>query len=325
MKKGKDLSRAERLEMGILLNKRYSLRSIARVIGRSPNTISYEIRVNSANGVYEPIRAHAKARLRKRMRKLEWSKIAASTNLGCWVVAKLKAHWNPDEIAGYLKRRQPTGEYVSKTAIYEWLRTARGERYCVYLYSKRKRVKKRGPKTKRGLIPQRVSIDQRFLGAAHRSRYGHWEADTIVGRRGTIGGLKTAVERRSRLVLAQKVRSMRPVEHAVVLATMLRPLKVTSVTFDNGIENRDHGELLVPTFFCDPYSSWQKGANENANKMLRRYFPKRTDFRLVTQTKIDRVVAIINSKPRKILGYRSAWEVARAAGIIRSESVLTLG
>jgi len=118
---------------------------------------------------------------------------------------------------------------------------------------------------------------------------------------------------------------LRPREHAEIERLMLNDVKVVSVTRDNGLENRDHETVDWPSFFCDPYSSWPKGGVENANKMLRRYFPKGTDFRHITQQKIDRVVAIINNKPRKILGYRSALEVARGAGIIKNEGVLTLG
>ena len=165
-----------------------------------------------------------------------------------------------------------------------------------------------------------------MAGANHRSRYGHFEADTIVGKKGTSGGLKTSYERKSRLVLARKVGSMKPGEHAAVEGRMFAAVYgLKSVTRDNGFENRQYEKVGVASFFCDPYSSWQKGGVENANKMLRRYFPKGTDFRTVTQQKIDRVVAIINNKPRKILGYRSALEVARGAGMIKSESVLTLG
>ena len=323
MQSRENLSRAERCEIKILLAKRYSLRSIAQALSRSPNTVSYEIRQNRTLGVYDPLKAQAKARLRKRMRKLNWSKIEQTPSLERLVIAKLARHWNPDEIAGWLKRT--SGPYVSKTAIYEWLRTARGERYCVHLYSQRKRVKKRKPKTKRVLIPNRVDIAHRFAGANNRTRYGHSEVDAIVGRRGTPGGLKTAVERKSRLVAARKVASMRPAEHAAVETQLFRPLALKSLTRDNGIENRDHEQVPIPSFFCRPYASWQKGSVEHANKMLRRYFPRGTDFRTVSQVEVDRAVLLINEKPRKILGYRCALEVARAGGIIKSESVLTLG
>lgn len=319
-----DLTRAERLEIGILLEKGYKQRPIARVLGRSPNTVSYEIRTNSTLGVYDPRKADAKARVRKHYRKLEWSKINENPALMQFVVEKLEAHWNPDEIAGYLKRTKEA-PYVSKTAIYEWLRTSRGERYCEHLYSKRKRVKKRKPKTKKVLIPNRVGIACRSVGADNRTRGGHWERDTVVGRKGTAGGLATAQERKVRLVTAQKVESMRPVEHLEADRMMFEDMKTLSVSRDNGIENREHEELGIPSFFCDPYSSWQKGGIENANKMLRRYFPKGTDFSDVSQTEVDRAVQLINEKPRRILGYRSSLAEAMRLSIIKKSSVLIQG
>jgi transposase, IS30 family len=319
-----DLVRAERLEIGILLEKKYSLRAIARALGRGHNTISYEIRMNSTLGIYDPRKADAKARVRKRYRKLEWSKINKSPTLMTFVVEKLEAHWNPDEIAGYLKRTKEA-PYVSKTAIYEWLRTSRGERYCEQLYSRRKRVKKRKPKAKRVVIPNRVGIAERSVGADHRTRGGHWERDTVLGRKGTPGGVATAQERRVRFITAQKVGSMRPVEHLAADRTLFEEVKTLSVTRDNGIENREHEALGIPSFFCTPYSSWQKGGIENANKMLRRYFPKGTDFSEVSQDEVDRAVQLINEKPRRILGYRSSLEEAVRLGIIKKSSVLIQG
>lgn len=324
MKKHKDLTRAERLEIGILREKGYSQRSIGRSLGRSPNTISYEIRENSVEGVYDPLKADAKARLRKRMRKLEWSKIEHFPLTKKIVIEKLKAGWNPDEIAGFLKRTKDD-RYVSKTAIYEWLRTSRGERYCKYLYSKRKHVKKRRMKVERTLIPNRVGIERRSEGVKNRTRYGHWERDSVVSRKGCTGGMATHQERKSRLVVAVKVASMRPLEHARATQGVYEDTKMLSTTTDNGIENRDHESWGMPTFFCDPYSSWQKGGIENANKMLRHYFPKGTDFSTVTQIQIDAACSIINDKPRKILGYWSSKEVATKARLFKNTSVLTLG
>lgn len=330
MKKAKDLSRAERLEIGILLGKRYSLRAIARVLCRSPNTASYEVRHNRTKGIYDPLKAHAKARLRKRMRRLEFSKIEEYPALKRFVIERLAAHWNPDEVAGFLKRRRREYPwYVSKTAIYEWLRTSRGERYCTHLSSKRKWVKRRKDvKTGRVMIPNRVDISRRPAGAAHRTRFGHHERDTLLGKRGTRVHVKTGVERKSRLIQALKVRGMRPAVHADAERRMGERVYTTSVTRDNGLENKEHETVGVPSFFCRAYASWQKGSVENANKMVRRYFPKGTDFRFVTEQELDQVVSVINAKPRKILGYRSAFEVARAAGIItniKSESVLIQG
>lgn len=277
-----------------------------------------------AFGVYDPRKADAKARVRKHYRKLEWSKINENPALMTFVVRKLEAHWNPDEIAGYLKRTKEAS-YVSKTAIYEWLRTSRGERYCEHLYSKRKRVKKQKPKTKLVLIPNRVGIAHRSAGADNRTRGGHWERDTVMGRKGTPGGVATAQERKARLMTAQKVESMRPIEHLMADRMMFESMKMLSVSRDNGIENREHEALGIPSFFCNPYSSWQKGGIENANKMLRRYFPKGTDFSEVTQSEVDRAVLLINEKPRRILGYRSSLAEAMRLGIIKTSSVLIQG
>src|SRR3989344_3668064 len=135
-----DLTRAERLEIEILLEKGYSRRAIARALERGHNTVSYEIRTNSVGGRYSALKAHAKTRVRKRYRKFQHSKLNTDLDLQRVVIKKLEWHWNPDEVSGWLKRVKKHG-YVSKTAIYDWLRTARGERYCEHLYSKRKRAK----------------------------------------------------------------------------------------------------------------------------------------------------------------------------------------
>jgi IS30 family transposase len=258
------------------------------------------------------------------MRRLQYSKIEEYPALKSFVIEKLIARWNPDEIAGYMKRKH-LHPHASKTAIYDWLRTSRGERYCIYLYSKRKRVKKRRPKTKKVIIPNRVGIERRYDGANNRTRYGHWERDTVVSRKGCAGGIAPHQERKSRFLVGRKVWSMSPVEHAAATIFVERSMVMKSATADNGIENRHHELWGTTTFFCDPYSSWQKGGVENANKMLRAFFPKGTDFSRVSQDVIDRVCAIINNKPRKILGYRSALEVALKAKLFKNTSVLIQG
>ena len=160
MKKATKIKKAERDEIFILLSKRYSIRNIAKVLGRSPNTVSYEIRNNSVNGTYDPEKADKKARVSLRNRRFQWRKINKDKKLRKYIVAGLKQDWNPDEISGRMKEEKKPF-YTSKTAIYEWLRTARGNRYCEYLYSERYYKKKRVKKTERVMIPNRVSIDMR--------------------------------------------------------------------------------------------------------------------------------------------------------------------
>lgn len=315
MKKREKLILSERLEIEILLGKGYSYRKIAKALGRSPNTISYEVGVNGGILGYNALRADQYARTRKKDTRHEWSKIEHNPELRAYIIAGLEKHWNPDEIAGRMRiEGQPF--YASKTAIYEWLRSIYGQKYCQYLYSRRYSKKKRSKKTERVMIPNRIGLEQRFLGATNRTRYGHWERDTIVSRKGCSGGISVGLERKARLVVAEKVINMSVGEHNAAAEKQKQRYKTLSMTYDNGIENRGHQELEIPTFFCEAYSSWQKGGVEHANKMIRHYFPKGTNFREVSQRKIDQVVSIINSKPRKILGYRTALEVATRAGVL---------
>ena len=317
MTKKPKLKLVDRLEIKILLEKGYSLRAIARSMDRGHNTISYEIEVNGGVFGYNPQNAHQYAQTRKKDSKLQWKKIEENPPLKAFIVEKLELHWNPDEIAGYMRRKKMK-MFVSKNSIYRWLYSPRGQPYCHLLYSQRYHKKKRVKKTERVMIPDRIGIEARFLGANNRTRYGHWEDDTIVSRKGCSGGLSVSCERKARLVVATKVTSMSTAEHMDAIQKCVKKYKTLSITFDNGIENKQHESLGVPTFFCEPYSSWQKGGVENANKMIRRYFPKCTNFRTVSQKKVDEVVFLINNKPRKILGYKTALEVSRASGIINS-------
>lgn len=315
MAKKPKLSLSEREEIEILLGKGYSERAIGRVLHRGHNTVSYEIRENGGVLKYNAQNAHQYAQTARKDTRREWSKIEHNVEMKAYIIQGLEKHWNPDEISGRMKKEKKPW-YASKTAIYEWLQSAYGQQYCVHLYSGRYHKKKHEKKTERVMIPERIGIAERFRGADNRTRYGHWEGDTIVSRKGCSGGLSTGSERKSRLVTATKVTSMSTTEHMEVIQKQMKLYKTLSITFDNGIENKQHKSLDVPTFFCEPYSSWQKGGVENANKMLRYFFPKGTNFRMVSQKKVDEAVSFINNKPRKILGYKTALEVAGACGMI---------
>lgn len=320
MAKKPKLKLVDRLEIKILLTKGYSMRAIARSMCRSPNTISYEVEVNGGILGYNPNNADIYARTRKKDTRREWSKIEHNTEMKIYIIKCLEKHWNPNEISGRMKREKKPW-YASKTAIYDWLQSVYGQRYCVHLYSGRYHKKKQGKRTERVMIPERIGIEERGLGANNRTRYGHWEYDTIVSRRGCGGGLSVGIERKGRLVVATVVKSMSTNEHMDAVGHQMNLYKTQSITFDNGIENRQHQCLGVSTFFCEPYSSWQKGGIENANKMIRRYFPKGTNFRTISQKKVDEAVLVINNKPRRSLGYMTALEVSRARGIIKKLSV----
>jgi len=316
MQKREKIKKAERLEIALLRHRGYGVRESGRVLDRSPGSISEELSRNRTEHGYDPLAADRQARSRRRDAKFQGMKIEGDPDLRAQVIAKLEAHWNPDEIAGAMRRKH-TAFYVSKTAIYDWLRSAYGQRYCPLLYSRRFRKKPRAPKPARVMIPDRVSIDARFKGATNRTRFGHWEGDTLVSAKRTRSTAAASVlyERKAKLVLARRIENLKPDAHTAALTEMLENKKALSLTQDNGIENTKHRALGIATFFCDPYSSWQKGGVEHANKMIRRYLPKGTDLATVSQVYLDQIIAIINGKPRRSLGYRTAIEVATAGGV----------
>ena len=316
----KDLSKVERLELAILHKKGYSLRAIAKALERSPNTISYEIKHNSVSGVYNPHKAHTKSSVRKKGRRFQYSKIEKDPRLKDILITKLQEYWNPREIAGWLHMHHP--EYgVSTATIYTWLRTSRGDRYCDLLYSERHYRKKHTKKTKRVLIPNRVGIEERPESVSNRSLYGHYESDTILTCRGGRGAILVLQERQGRRVYLWKLENMKPAPCARHLREARTSLGIQSITFDNGVENTCHESIGVSTYFCDPYSSWQKGGIENVNKMIRRYVPKGTDLAMISQADLDFIADRINKKPREILGFKSSqqWDSEARASIERLE------
>lgn len=318
MKKKKKLGKEERLEIEILKGRGYGVREIARVLKRSPNTISRELKLNKVNGEYDAIKASHKAYVRKKYSRFEWKKINEDLELKVFIIECLKKHWNPTEISGYMKRKK-LPFCVSKNSIYRWLYSTQGIPYCKYLYSKRYTKKQRVKKDKRVMIPNRVGIERRLRSANNRKHYGHLEADTVVsGKRGR-GALLVAADRKSRYVEIRKLESLKPQETSGVLKDIIQKRKIKSITFDNGIENRYHQELGIPTYFCDPYSSWQKGSVENVNKMIRRYIPKGTNISKVSERYIQYIQETINRKPRAILGFRSAYDIMLEKGLIKSE------
>lgn len=320
--KFKGLSDAERSEISILKTRGCGVREIARALGRSPNTVSYELKQNSVDGTYDPLKAKQKSRVARRSRRYQQHKIERNIALRKYVVAGLESGWNPDEISGAMKQtKQPF--YVGKTVIYDWLYSSYGQPYCQYLPSAHYKPKKHPAKTtQRVMIPDRVSVGMRPTGAANRTRYGHWEGDTVVSGKRTGGKAALAVcqERKTRFIGAVLIPNLKPESFAAAAASLLVGKKALSLTLDNGIENKQHAAITTATgaktFFCDPYSSWQKGGVENANKLLRRYLPKGCNLDHFDQEFVDAVVDRLNNKPRKILGYKSALQCAVEKGII---------
>jgi transposase, IS30 family len=321
------LTQKERDRIQNMLDEEVSPAQIGRIIGRDKSTVCREIKRNKRQRgdipvtnkhLYQATSADHKSYVRRKYAQYQGKHIEDTTDLRRYIIKGLKQHWNPDEISGAMRKTdQPF--YASKTAIYAWLYSARGQRYCQYLYSERCHPKPRTPKTERVMIPDRVSIDERPSEATDRSVHGHHEGDTMVSgkKTGSKAGIAVDVERKARYASARTIPNLKPPTfNKAMRSIQSRLTRVLSRTYDNGIENREHAKLGIKSYFCYPYSSWQKGSVENINKMIRRYFPKGMDLGLVTERQLQRVIRIINNKPRKILGYKSALQVMQEGGLL---------
>lgn len=322
------LNQAKRDRLQAMLDSGLRQNKIAGILKVDPATVSREISRNrkrirrkggAAPGRYEAETAGHKALVRREKSKYQCMKIEKDADLAAYITGKLKQYWNPDEISGRM-RNDNRSFYASKSSIYKWLRSSYGQRYCVYLYSRRYTARRqRKNKSKRTLIPDRIGLGLRPLGATNRTRYGHYEGDTMVSAKETRSkaALSVTYERKARYIDARKIKNMKPESHNRALKVMLQNKKALSLTQDNGIENTRHQELNLPTYFCDPYSSWQKGGVENAVKMIRRFIPKGSDINDYSDEYVNMVVTVLNGKPRKSLGFRTPYEVMRKNNLLK--------
>lgn len=315
------LQQQDRDRIDALFNNGIKQKEIAKILGIDKSTISREIKRNrrkirkpggTVNGRYEATVAQHKAYMKRKYAKYQGKKINENKELKEYIKDKLERYWSPDEISGRMKKDKELF-YASKTAIYEWLYTSYSQNLCSFLYSKRYIAKKRKPKTKKSLIPNRKGLELRPAGANNKTRFGHYEGDTVVSGKKT--GSKTALavlyERKGKFANFKKIDNLKPKSFNQAVKKMTDDKKVRSLTMDNGIENIKHEELNLATFFCDPYSSWQKGGVENVIKMSRRFFIKSSDLSQYSDGYIMWVESILNNKPRKSLGYKTALEVMR--------------
>lgn len=294
-----------------------SVRDMAKKLGRFASSISRELKRNNFEGKYY-VAIHAQVKAGERKSKVNsHPKIASTKWLERYIRLKLQAGWSPEQIAGRLKKESGKRVICHET-IYSYIYQEDNQKENLREYLARHHKKRRkwsGRRVHRGQIVRRVSIHDRPEVINRRKRFGHWEDDTVEGK-GHQDGLHTTVERVSRFYLARKVFRIASEETISVQKQIFSKLPASSrlsVTHDNGRENHLHYQLTddlgIKTYFADPYSSWQRGSNENANGILRRYFPKGTDFSRISQSEINEVIWEINSKPRKCLGYNTAEEV----------------
>lgn len=310
------LSLAEREEIsrGIVANR--SIRTIASQLGRSPSTISREINRNGGYTHYRAARADQKAWDNARRPKL--CKLARNPALSRIIERKLMVHWSPEQIAGWLKRTYANEiNQVSHETIYRSLFVqARGvlkKELQQYLRSQRTIRRSRQSSLKGdglGGMPNAVSIRERPASAEDRAIPGHWEGDLIEGPHGSC--IATLVERHSRYVMLIKLDNKRT---ETVIAALIKHAKqlphelYKSLTWDRGIEMKGHQRFTVATdiqvYFCDPQSPWQRGSNENTNRLLRQYLPKGTDLSVHSQPALNKIARQLNERPRKTLSYET--------------------
>ena len=321
IKKKPKLSQFERDRLEALLDSETEQKEIAKILDRDKSTISREIRRNSAKGRYVARKAQHKAYVKRKYAKYQGKKINENERLKNYIVSGLSTCWNPDEISGRMEEeRQPF--YASKTAIYSWLYSVWGQPYCHLLpsrhYRQRKRKKAKGKS--REMIPDRVGILAKPSG--FERELGHFEHDTFVSGRKT--GSKQAVsvlhEPIAKYLSLRKIRCLKPKINEQAVQSMLYQFKKPlSLTRDNGIENKCHKDTFVPSFFCDPYSAWQKPHVENVIKLLRRFFYKGSDLSQYSGDEVSFVEQILNNKPRKCLGYKTPLEVMVENDMLKSE------
>jgi IS30 family transposase len=314
------LTLAEREEISRGIVSDLSLRMIARQLGRPPSTVSREINRNCGLKCYRA--SHADQAAWDRAHRPKPCKLATHSALRRIVARKLRCNWSPEQIAGWLKRKNPTDEhlYVSHETIYRSLYVqARGVlKKELQLFLRTQRAIRRSKHATRkqsglGQIKNMVSISERPASVEDRAVPGHWEGDLIGGSKNSY--IATLVERHSRYVMLAKVKNKDT--ESVVSALIKQSKKLPdelykSLTWDRGKELADHQRFTLETnvdvYFCDPKSPWQRGSNENTNRLLRQYLPKGTDLSLHSQARLNAIARQLNERPRKTLGFETPAE-----------------
>lgn len=320
-KQYKQLTLEEREQLHLLIWDRLSLRRIAKIMGRSPSTISREIERNTPPLVrrYTPHLAQEayhqrKVKVRQRPRLKDPLVVA-------YLIEKLKLGWSPELIAGKWSKEHPKLP-ISHEAIYQYIYVSANpgneNDLRPYLRRKHKRRKRKYIlfKTIKTTIPERIGIERRPAIIETRKQYGHWEGDSVESKREQSACLRTLVERKSRYLRMAKIerKTAELASQATInlLSSYAAGLRRT-LTQDNGTENAGHKIITkilgTKCYFANPYRSSERGTNEQTNGLIRQYFPKGTDFATISEIEIKRVEDLLNNRPRKILNYCTPLEV----------------
>ena len=322
-KKNSRLTHKERVQIETLLFEKRTKSYIAKVLKRSRSTITREVNkwVQNKTDKYDADLAHWNAK-DDYLNKRNLDKISLYPQLKIYVYRGLLSDWTPEQISGRLKNDFPNNPImrISHESIYRFIylkpQTKINRKLIQLLVRKKARRKK--TKKKRGTgskITKQVSIDNRPRHIELREEVGHWEGDLIVGKnhKSAIG---TIVERKTRYTLIVKIESKKADEVAKKFSQILNKLNTIfkkSMTYDNGIEMARHQKITKNTgmkiYFAHPYSSWERGTNENTNGLIRRYLPKGTNFNEVSLDRLQSIQEKLNNRPRKIIGYKTPKEM----------------
>lgn len=322
-KKNSRLTHKERIQIETLLNEKKSKAYIAKTLNRARSTITREVNkwVESDKDKYSAELANWNAK-DDYLNKRNTDKISIHKKLRIYVFKGLLLQWTPEQIAGKLKLEYPNDPImsISHESIYRYIYTqpqARLNKKLINLLVRKKtrrRLSKKRRKTGSKIINQ-VSIDNRPKHIELRNEIGHWEGDLMIGKnhKSAIG---TIVERKSRYTIIIKLKSKKADEVAKMFSeklNKLNPLFKKTMTYDNGIEMAKHEKITQKTgmkiYFAHPYSSWERGTNENTNGLIRRYLPKGTDFNLINKKQLMIIQEKLNNRPRKIIGYKTPKEI----------------
>jgi IS30 family transposase len=318
------LNLEEREKLAIWWGQGKGIREIARELGRDPSTISRELKRNAPpirQGYYLAHKAQDRASVRRsaavRRKRLKTPRVRA------YITRQLKRGWSPELIAGRLAALG-WEERISYEAIYQFV-YADARDLITYLARSHRKRRRRGYSRKhtKSHIPGRISISERPAAVAARIRWGDWEADTVISRK-SRPVLQLVVNRRARYTFLNRLpcreaSAMRKTMNRAMCRLPARCRK--TITYDNGVENVEH-ELVnrvlgTRSYFCNPYASQERGTVENIAGLIRRHFPKRTDFAKLPENNIKRVERWLNNRPMKILNYQTPAEVFRLGVALR--------
>jgi transposase, IS30 family len=336
-------TKEQRIELWSLHKQEFSLRYIAKELDKSTSSISRELQRNKdpTTGDYHYSLAHQQARNRRCKANKLRIKIQLGSNLEEYILKKLELNWSPEQIAGRLRLDQEKLKLPTPTCqtIYDHIYLHRKD-YRHYLRCKKgKYRRKRGTRLREQEREElkKKRIDTRPEIINQRERLGDWEGDTIIGAEKTIHIL-THVDRTSGYLLADKAEdiSKEGIQKLTLNSFQKLPKsRVKSITYDNGVQfnkYEDTEEKLrkqtknqeFGIYFAYAYHSWERGTNENTNGLLREYFPKKSEFKNITQAELDKKVKLINNRPRKRLNYLTPQEVfhgRKKPESLRSQSV----